>query len=251
MNFDNRNDFSSTLRKTETFDELLDRVEVSLNEKKIDEAEKFLAAALQQNKTARAYFLLGQIYYEKGQYTHAVSAYKKTLVLDPQFVDASISLSILYNDLGQYEEGGFIFNRAERAVQTHEKGGDPYLNEKLARKHKELGELYLKYCRYQEALLQFQTAAHLKADDPEAKLKIADTLYKDDKKLQALNDLISLKKEFPHYVSGRVLLGLVRYSLGHVIEAVEEWERVLEKEPENENAKAYLKLARTANTTIL
>ena len=239
------------IEPTGFFDELLDRVEVSLNEKKISEAEKFLAAALQKNKTARAYFLLGQIYYEKGQFAHAVSAYKKTLVLDPQFVDASISLSILYNDLGQYEEGGFVFNRAERAVQAHEKGGDPYLNEKLARKHKELGELYLKYNRHAEALEQFQKASQLKPDDPEARLNMAQTLYKDDKKLQALNDLVALKKECPQYVPGRILLGLVRYSLGHVIEAVEEWEKVLEKEPENEKAKAYLKLARNANTTIL
>ena len=235
----------------ETFDELLDRVEVSLNERKIDDAEKFLAAALQQNKTARAYFLLGQIYYEKGEFSHAVSAYKKTLVLDPQFVDASISLSILYNDLGQYEEGGFIFNRAERAVQAHSTGGDPYLNEKLARKHKELGGLYLKYARHQEALEQFQKASSLVPLDPEARFNIAQTLHKDDKKLQALNDLLALKKDCPSYVSGRILLGLVRYSLGHVIEAVEEWEKVLEKEPENEKAKSYLKLARSASTTIL
>jgi len=233
------------------YDELLDRVEASLNERKISDAEKFLAAALQQDKTARAYFLLGQIYYEKGEYAHAASAYKKTLVLDPQFVDASISLSILYNDLGQYEEGSFIFNRAERAVQTHEKGSDPYLNEKLARKHKEFGELYLKYNRYQEALDQFQKASNLRPDDPEARFNIAQTLYKDDKKLQALNDLLALKKDCPRYISGRVLLGLVRYSLGHVIEAVEEWEKILEKDPENDKAKSYLKLARGASTTIL
>ncbi|MBI2608876.1 MAG: tetratricopeptide repeat protein [Deltaproteobacteria bacterium] len=237
--------------KTE-LESLLDQTENALNEKDLEKAEGLIVAALQKNKnSARGYYLLGQLYYEKGKFSHAISAYKKALVLNPQFVDASISLSVLYNDLGQYEEGGMIFNRALRAVETHEQGSDPYINEKLAQKHLELGNLYLKYLRYDEALSEFSKATQLDKKQTYARLKQAHTLHKKGEKLKALEELKNLKKEAPEFLSGRIALGVLQYSLGHVIDAVEEWELVLQKDPQNEKALAYLKMARNTSSTVL
>jgi tetratricopeptide (TPR) repeat protein len=232
--------------KTE-IEELLDQAELALNNKTISEAEKHLAAALNKEKqNPRGYYLLGQLYYEKGQFAHAISAYKKTLVLDPQYVDASISLSVLYNDLGQYEEGGMIFNRALRSVETHKQGSDPFINDQLAQKHMEVGDLYNKYLRHEEAVLQYEKANHA-----ETRLKLSQTLHKKGEKTRAYDELKKLKKDSPHFYPGRVALGLLQYSMGHVIEAVEEWEKVLEKDPNNEKAVSYLKMAKNADTTLL
>ena len=206
---------------------------------------------LSEEKSARAYYLLGQLYYEKGQFAHTISAYKKALVINPQYVDASISLSVLYNDLGHYEEGGAIFNRALRAVEFHKKGEDPFLNEKISAKHMELGYLYKQYLRYDEAMAQFQIASDLKPDFEEARLNIAQCLFQQGKKKEALDELKRLKKEFPSFLPGRIALGLMQYSMGHVLYAVEEWERVLEKAPEDAKVQAYLKMARETNTTAL
>src|SRR3989338_11568119 len=232
--------------KTE-LESLLDQTENALNEKDVEKAEGLIVAALQKDKnSARGYYLLGQLYYEKGKFTHAASAYKKTLVLDPQFVDASISLSVLYNDLGQYEEGGMIFNRALRAVETHKQGSDPYINEKIAQKHLELGEMYLKYLRYDEALSEFTKAIELDKKQTRARLKQAHTLHKKGEKVKALEELKNLKKEIPEYLPGRIALVVLQFSLGHVIDAVQEWELVLQKDPHNEKALSYLKMARNS-----
>jgi len=237
--------------KTE-LENLLDHTENALNEKDLEKAEASIITALQKDKnSARGYYLLGQLYYEKGKFANAIASYKKALVINPQFVDASISLSVLYNDLGKYEEGGLIFNRALRAVETHEKGSDPYINEKLAQKHLELGEMYLKYLRYDEALAEFSKAVTLNKKLAVARLKLCVALHKKGDKAQALEELKNLKKEAPEYLPGRIALGLLQFSLGHVIDAVEEWELVLKKDPENKKALSYLKMARNSSSTVL
>ncbi len=231
--------------------ELLHKVELALNQKNIPEAEKFLIAALHKDKSAKALYLLGQLCHEKGQFAHAISAYKKALILDPHYVDASISLSVLYNDLGQYEEGSQVFNRALSSVETHKEGADPFLNDQLSKKHMELGDLYEKYLRHEEALEQYEKAVALKPNLLEARLKIAQNLYKKGNKTKAVDELKVLRKEFPSFLPGRIALALLQYSSGHVIEAVEEWERVLEKDPNNEKAIAYLKMAKNTSATVL
>ena len=230
---------------------LLNLAEQSLFEQNHVKAEKFLVNALQIEKSSKAYYLLGQLYNDKGQFSHAISAYKKALVLDPHCVDASISLSVLYNDLGHYEEGGFIFNRALRSVENHDKGADPYLNEKLAQKHMELAELYMKYLRFEEAELQARQVLSLKSDYCEASLCLAQALFKQDKKQEALKILKDLKKDHPKFLDGRIALGLIQYSMGHVMAAVEEWEKVLEVDSTHEKALGYLKIARNSSSTAL
>ncbi|MBI2027650.1 MAG: tetratricopeptide repeat protein [Deltaproteobacteria bacterium] len=231
--------------------QLLNQAEQSLSQNNFAKAEKLLVAVLQTEKSPRVYYLLGQLYNDKGQFGHAISAYKKALVLDPHFVDASISLSVLYNDLGHYEEGGFIFNRALRSVESHEKGADPYLNEKLAEKHMELAQLYLKYLRCAEAESQLKQVLSLKPDFHKASLHLAQVLFKQGKKQDAIKILKDLKKEKPQFLDGRVALGLIQYSIGHVLAAVEEWEKVLEINPNNGQASSYLKIARNSSSTAL
>jgi tetratricopeptide (TPR) repeat protein len=49
----------------------------------INEAEENLARLLENNPGARAYELIGQVAYEKGEYSRAVAAWKAALELDP------------------------------------------------------------------------------------------------------------------------------------------------------------------------
>ena len=229
----------------------LKQAEQAFHARDFEKAEKLIILSLQKEKTPQAYYLLGQLYYEKNQFSHAIAAFKKTLVLDPHFVDASISLSVIYNDLGHYEEGGFIFNRALRSVETHDKGTDPFLNDQLSAKHVELAEAYMKFLRYAEAETQLKSALKLKPNDPDALLHLAKVLFKQGKKEEALVILRNLKKEQPKFIQARIALGLLSYSMGHVLQAVEEWERVVEIEPNQEQALAYLKMARNSNATVL
>src|SRR5437763_15369445 len=67
---------------------------------------------LLNNKIPEVYHMLGTIYYDQGKFTRAIQTFKRALEIDPGFTDASVGLSIIYNDLGKYEEGKSVFEDA-------------------------------------------------------------------------------------------------------------------------------------------
>ena len=66
---------------------------------------------------------------------------------------------------------------------------------------------------------------------------------------KAYDELRTLKNEFPSYLPARIALGILYYGNGKVVEAQNEWEKVLSKEPNNQEANMYLKLSQTATET--
>src|SRR5436305_5342649 len=103
---------------------------------------------LLNNKIPEVFHMLGTIYYDQGKFTRAIQTFKRALEIDPTFTDASVGLSIIYNDLGKYEEGKSVFEEAQRVLAQSRAKGDPYVEERLANKHIELGDLYFQHHRY-------------------------------------------------------------------------------------------------------
>ena len=64
-------------------------------------------------------------------------------------------------------------------------------------------------------------------------------------------ELKILKNEEPNYALARVALGIIHYGNGDVLEAQSEWEKVLLKDPFNQEAAMYLNLSKTATETTL
>jgi len=217
------------------------------------QAEQLLLAALKDDKQGtQALFLLGNLYHHEGKFDRAIVAYKKALTLKPNFTEAALSLSILYNDLGHYEEGRLIFNRIKNQIPSPKKEvHDSFLNEKLAKKHMELGDLYYDYGRFTEAEIEYQKALKLKPDDPDIIVKVAKLHEQQGATDQSINELKKLLKDNPAYIPGLIKLGLSYYSQGRMIEALREWEKVLDIEAKHPEAMMYLEMAQRATTTSL
>ena len=56
-----------------------------------------------------ALHLQGTQYYLHGNLSKAIASFKKILADDPKHTDAAISLSIIYNDIGKYDEAKRIY----------------------------------------------------------------------------------------------------------------------------------------------
>lgn len=101
-----------------------------------------------------AFFLSGQYFSSNGEIGKAIKAFNKVLTLNPEHTDAAISLSVLYNDIGQYEDARKVFEVANERVKGKTKGAglfeDKHINKKFASKHYEIADLYLSYNRYDE-----------------------------------------------------------------------------------------------------
>jgi tetratricopeptide (TPR) repeat protein len=72
---------------------------------------------LERHQNPEIYQMLATIAYERGSFKKAIGFFNRALEIDPAYTDASIGLSILHNDLGQYEEGKAIFLDAQKALK--------------------------------------------------------------------------------------------------------------------------------------
>lgn len=221
-----------------------------VNQNECEEAERFFLLAIKENnELSQAFAELGTLYYDQGKFNRSISAFQKALQIDPHHTDAAISLSILYNDLGRYQDAEIIFNKAREVIKKRKDGRDPYIDQKIAEKHVELGDFYAKYRRYDEALEEYFKATNLHDTSLEAKLKIAKICEVKGQKQRALRELKKVKSTNPNYTPALIQLGLLFYSQGRVLDAIREWEVVLNRDPQNQEAQMYLKMAQQATQT--
>lgn len=196
-----------------------------------------------------ALHLLGTCHYMQGRLGKSIDCFKQILSIDPKHTDAAISLSIIYNDIGKYDEAKKIYQIANQSLQLKRQGTDSLLDRKFALKHIELGDLYFKYHRYDDALEDYSRAARLDPHQLDIRIKLAKVYAKKGFTTRAIQELQQLCREAPDYVSGRVHLGLMYFSQGNVIDAQLEWERAQSQDPSNPEIQTYLEMAKQATET--
>ncbi|MFN8371083.1 MAG: tetratricopeptide repeat protein [Bacteriovoracaceae bacterium] len=237
--------------------ELLQKAKVCLSKGELTNAQMIYDEVVNQNENcAEAYFNLANIFHIQGNLGKAIKSFKKTLDLDPNHTDAAISLSVIYNDIGKYDEAKVIFERANDRIKKRSQGGattsgDVHINKKFSLKHLELGELYFSYNRYDEALFEYNKVVSLDPENIEVRIKIAKTLAKKGFTSRAFDELRKIKNEYPSYIPARVAMGVLYYANGNIVEAQTEWQRVLSKDPYNKEASMYLNLSKNATETHL
>lgn len=204
-------------------------------------------------KNIDALFMLANIFHIHGDIGKAIKAFKRVLSINPEHTDAAISLSVLYNDIGQYEEAKKVFETANERVKGKKSGTgqleDKHINKKFSLKHFELAEMYMSYNRFDEALFEYNKVIALDNENLEAKIKVAKVYAKKGFISKAIEELRQLRNEEPNYSPAKIALGIIYYGNGNILEAQTEWEKVLLKDPFNADAKMYLNLSKTATET--
>lgn len=202
---------------------------------------------------AESQYLLGTIFHRENKFAESVDRFKRALQLDPQFTDAAISLSIIYNDTGHYQEGKQVFEQAEKSALR--KAGSPtpsvVLAKEISSKHLELGNLYRKLQRFDEAANEYLKASRVDPMNLEARILLAKTHGQRGQMKLAHEELAKLVKEQPDYVPARVHLALLYYALGNTVDAQIELQEALQKEPNNVQVKMYLDLTKQATESVL
>lgn len=216
-----------------------------LNQKQFREADVLIQERITADpRDADGYYLRGVWHYFQGQLGPTVENLKKALQLDARHTDAAICLSVLYNDIGKYDEAKRVFEVANQSV-AHKKIGDDYgIDKKFAVKHLELADLYFRYRRYDEAIDEYGRAAMLDPTALDIRIRRAKAFAKKGFLTRAMQELQQLKKENSTFIPARLQLGLLHYSQGNPLDAELEWESILEIEPNNREARAYLEMAK-------
>lgn len=208
-------------------------------------AEELIRARLQEKpEEADAHYLLGVLFYFQGKVGAAVESLRKCMAIDPRHTDAAICLSVLYNDVGKYDEAKKVFEAANQSVARKRIGDDLGVDRKFAVKHLELADLYFRYRRYDEAIEEYGRAAVLDPQTIEIRVRRAKAFAKKGFVTRAIQELEQLKNERPEEIPVRIQLGLLHYSQGNVLDAELEWEAAAKMDPNHREAHAYLEMAR-------
>ncbi len=232
--------------------ELLEKAKEHFRESRYSAAEPILNQLILQNyKPPEIFHMLGTIYYDQGKFNKAIRSFRRALEIDPSFTDASVGLSIILNDLGRYEEGRKIFEEAQVMLKKNSSQDDPYIKEKLALKHDELGELYFQYKMFSEALEQYTRARHLSQRRAELTMKVAECFLRTSEADKAIQELRDLVKEEPQFLNARIKLGQAFYEDGQVPEAIDQWEAVLQLDSHHPEAHRLLRQAQSIEVTMM
>lgn len=222
-------------------DDLLKLAKEDIARSRISSAEKTLEQAiLMNNNVAEAFYLLGQVYSKSGKFKKSILALRKALNLDPFLTDAAIALSSLYNDVGKYREGAQVFNTAKKRLERTPPGYDPRINEKLAKKHYELGLLYMQFERFLEANHEFTKAFNLQPTKVDSAVQMAKCLSKSGDRAAAIALLKKTLEGHPKSVESKIQLGILYHTMRRLSDAHREWQEALALEPENKSAQMYL-----------
>lgn len=234
--------------------DLLKKAKEAFQKNDLKTASLFLNEVIEQNpNSTEGFFYLANVFHVRGELGKAIKGFSRVLELDPHHTDAAISLSVIYNDIGRYEEAKAIFEKANNQVKNTQQQGlsDPHLNKKFSLKHYELAEMYASYGRMDESLFEYNKAVTLDPDNLEIRIKVAKAYTKKGFVSKAFDELKRLKNEHPGYMPARIALGLLYYGNGNIIEAQAEWQNVLSRDPAHQEAIMYMNLSRGATETTV
>jgi tetratricopeptide (TPR) repeat protein len=223
------------------------QIQEQLNHRRFDEALGLIAELERlAPQSADVPYFKGVSLYFQGRLGPAAEALKASLAIDPQHTDAAICLSVLYNDVGRYEDAKRVFEHANHSVIHQRTGDDLEVDRKFAVKHLEIADLYFRYRRYTEAIEEYGKAALLDPSALDIRIRRAKAWAKKGFLTRAMQELQQLKQEHPRYSPARIQLGLLHYSQNNVLDAELEWEGVLEQHSNHREARAYLEMAKQA-----
>ena len=218
-------------------------IQQQIQKKKYPDAEKLLEQGLLLEPDNADYFYLrGLLRSYQGHLVQSIEDLKRALYHDPKHTDAAVCLSVILNDIGRYEEAKKIFEQANQSVFLKQVGDDAQIDRRFSVKHFELGDLYFRYRRFDEAVEEYNKAILLDPQTIDIRVKRAKAFAKKGFITRAIQDLQQLKVERQYDPTIRIQLGLLHYSQGNNLDAELEWESVLEIDPVNREAAAYLDL---------
>ncbi len=226
------------------FQDLLETTREHFKNANYKVAESLLQQLIMMNvQNPEVYHMIASIYYDQGKFNKAIKTFKRALEIDPEFIDAAVGLSIILNDLGRYEEGKKVFQAAQKVLDQKKVQRDPYTQEKLAAKHDELGELYFQYKQYRDSISHYEKALELTSKKSETRMKIVECYIKLEDYELATKILKQIIVASPNFTPAKLKLGLIYYKTKRFVEAIEQWEGILLKDPQNAVANRYLQMA--------
>jgi len=211
--------------------------------KEYDRAIPLLLKVLESggDKYADIHHILGQIYFDKGDFARAQVYFEKAVRINPNYTDAILALSVTYGEIGKYEEAKKLQTFAREQMQKQPDSLDPFVKGKIANMHADLASAYIEAGLPDEAIKEYKRALDLCPKFPDLWTKLGHLLRERGEKEEAKNCYKKAFESSPGYIPARIHLGLLLFQEGDREGAITQWKEVLNIDPSNRSAKMYLK----------
>jgi tetratricopeptide (TPR) repeat protein len=197
LKLDPRNDEAAVF-KTQTLVEL----------EKMDEALSFIKKFISKvNDSAAAWFYAGKLEQMKGLVNAAVADYRKALDLRPGFSQATLSLGIILEGIGQDEKAKEVYQEQLELKQ------DIHIASRLA-------SIYLKKGEFEDALKVLTILAVLDPEDMNTQLKIGLVYLQNKDWVNAEKTFFSILDKVPDSDKAHYYLGAALEEMGKTNEAI-------------------------------
>lgn len=172
-------------------------------------------------------------YERQNQLDKAIEIYRQVLEKDKANLLVKIRLAKILSWKNQFDEALVLLNEVLQ--------DDPYQSEALFRK----AQILSWQGSYRDAIATYQTYLLKEPDDPEALMGIARVSFWSEEHEKAITYFNKAIGAGANEIDARLDLGKVYLAINKKEEAKEQFERILEINPENQDAEKFLKGIRT------
>lgn len=214
----------------------------AFKENDLNQAELILKEAIGNGASyPDIHYTIGLIYHKWERYDEAVDHFRKSVELNPNYIEALLSLSITLNDLGRYDEAKAAYARASSALSSHD---DPLQGNmfrgKIADLHSELGQIYLALGQNEDAIEEYRKAIEVAPRFPDLRVRLAVALREAGRIEDALREIKPVVDGNPNLISAKTQQGILLYLTGEKEKARLAWEDALLRDPLNKLVQFYL-----------
>lgn len=215
----------------------------------------------EEPKNALAHYKLGCFRHMKGAFNEAISFLEEALSLNPDLVDAYYHLSLSYAALNDLETATdhielFLHYHPDSAVGHFQAA---LLSKRMGKNdsalsslveainlkpdfgaaYSQLGQIYHDLKRYDDAAIAYQKALESTPESADLLNNLGHALLSQDRYGESIPPLIKAVKLNPGSLVPRINLGCSYRHLGEFDKALEQFEYILQREPNNFEARWY------------
>lgn len=211
--------------------------------RELDKAEELLCQVIvEDDRFADVHNMLGVIAHTKSNFLQAEHHFERALALNPAYTEAALNLAVTYNDRGKYEAAREVYTRIQGKPSGSLETLDPFARGKLANMHADIAQAYADCGLPRYAIDELEKAVTLCPHFADLRTRLGNLLREAGEHGRARAEYEAAVAARPSYVAARVQLGVTRLALGDPSGAEESWKKALELEPDNMQAKMYLRM---------
>ncbi|SME89869.1 tetratricopeptide repeat protein [Pseudobacteriovorax antillogorgiicola] len=227
--------------------EIQEKVSIYLSVNRFGAAEKLLHESIEElGALSNLHNLLGLTFHRQSKFGLAIQQFQKALELNPKFIEAGLNLTILYCDLGLYQQGEQQYQNLNQTFASGSRQLPSLFLGRLANLHCQTAEYYEKAGLRVEAIKEYEKALSIFPSMPDKIYSLASLEYEVGHLEKAKARLREFSGKFAPNTNVYNLLGLIHYREGDYTNAHNYWTKSQEINTEDRISRSLIRCLREA-----